>query len=212
MFFDLGETLVNEDRMWAGWARWIGLEPSTVSDLLQAAIERGEHHRDVFARIRPGFDWEAEAEARARAADPETWTKEDLYPDAIPCLQVLRAQGYLVAAAGNQPASFGAIVAALDLPLDLYVTAADLGAEKPAPDFFARLAARAGVLPGEAAYVGDRVDNDVVPAKQAGMLSVFIRRGPWARVQSAWPEASAADLTVDSLLDLPALLSALRAS
>ncbi len=133
MLFDLGETLVNEDRMWAGWARWIGLEPSTVSDLLQAAIERGEHHRDVFARIRPGFDWEAEAEARARAADPETWTKEDLYPDAIPCLQVLRAHGYLVAAAGNQPASFGAIVAALDLPLDLYVTAADLGAEKPAP-------------------------------------------------------------------------------
>ncbi len=72
----------------------------------------------------------------------------------------------------------------------------------PALTFFERLASKAGVAPADAAYVGDRVDNDVVPAASAGMLSVFLRRGPWAIVQSTWPEAARADVRIDTLADL----------
>lgn len=54
--------------------------------------------------------------------------------------------------------------------------------------------------------MGDRVDNDVLPSKRAGMLAVHIRRGPWGVIQSAWPEAAAADLRVDSLAELVSAL------
>jgi FMN phosphatase YigB (HAD superfamily) len=56
--------------------------------------------------------------------------------------------------------------------------------------------------PRELAYVGDRVDNDIVPALAAGLVAVHVRRGPWGRLQQAPPEAS----VVDSLAELPRAL------
>ena len=41
--------------------------------------------------------------------------------------------------------------------------------------------------PGDVAYVGDRVDNDVVPSSAAGMRAVWLRRGPWGIVPIAAP-------------------------
>ena len=35
------------------------------------------------------------------------------------------------------------------------------------------------MAPEEIAYVGDRTDNDVLPAADAGMRPILIRRGPW---------------------------------
>ena len=50
------------------------------------------------------------------------------------------------------------------------------------------------------AYVGDRIDNDVVPASAAGMRAVWLRRGPWGVVPQDVP--AEADLVVDSLSEL----------
>jgi FMN phosphatase YigB (HAD superfamily) len=58
----------------------------------------------------------------------------------------------------------------------------------------------------EIAYVGDRLDNDVLPAKAAGMFAIFIRRGPWGYLHATRPEASEADARIESLLELPSLL------
>ena len=40
-----------------------------------------------------------------------------------------------------------------------------------------------GADPANLAYVGDRIDNDVLPALAAGMRAVWLRRGPWGRIQ-----------------------------
>jgi FMN phosphatase YigB (HAD superfamily) len=53
------------------------------------------------------------------------------------------------------------------------------------------------------------VDNDVLPAKAAGMTAVFLRRGPWGYVHGAWPEADSADLRISSLSELPDALAGL---
>jgi FMN phosphatase YigB (HAD superfamily) len=66
-----------------------------------------------------------------------------------------------------------------------------------------------GVPAAEIAYVGDRVDNDVVPAADAGMVSIFLRRGPWGYLQADWPGVALAHLRLDSLAELPAALAAL---
>ena len=82
---------------------------------------------------------------------------------------------------------------------DLVATSADWGVAKPAPEFFARIVEELRLPAGEIAYVGDRVDNDILPAAEAGMFTVHLRRGPWGVIQAAWPEASRASVTVADL-------------
>ncbi|HET9016166.1 MAG TPA: HAD family hydrolase [Thermomicrobiaceae bacterium] len=207
--FDVGETLVDETRQWAGWADWLGVPHFTFFAALGVIIDRGEPHRRVFELFRPGIDLRAEWERRVAAGAAFGYTREDLYPDAAPCLEALARDGYRLVAAGNQPARAAAWLDALGLPLDLIALPESLGAAKPAPAFFGGLAARLGLPPGEIAYVGDRVDNDVVPAAEAGMAAVFLRRGPWGYLQAARPGADRARLRIDDLEALPAALRAL---
>jgi FMN phosphatase YigB (HAD superfamily) len=81
--------------------------------------------------------------------------------------------------------------------------------EKPSAAFFERVAAEIGLDAEVIAYVGDRVDNDVLPAMRAGMVGVFLVRGPWALLQQSWPEAAQASLTAHTLDGLADRLAAL---
>ena len=130
----------------------------------------------------------------------------DFYPDALPCLCELRARGYRIGLAGNQPAAAEARLRELGLPADVVASSAGWGVEKPAPEFFARVVAAASVPAPSIAYVGDRLDNDVLPAAAAGMVAVFLRRGPWGHLHAARPEAAQAALRLDTLAELPAAL------
>ena len=69
-----------------------------------------------------------------------------------------------------------------------------------------------GLDPAAIAYVGDRPDNDVLPAMALGMVGVFVVRGPWGLVQQSWTEAREATLVVDTLDGLADRLAALPAS
>jgi len=203
VFFDAGETLFDETRIWAGWADWLGVPPLTLFAVLGAIIERGEHHQRAFELVRPGFDLQRAWAQQLATGRAEFFSREDLYPDALPCLAALRAQGYRLGMAGNQSLETEQSLKDLGLPLDLVISSASLKAEKPSPEFFTRLAHTAGVALQESAYVGDRVDNDVVPAASAGMLAVFIRRGPWGYLQANHPDVARAGIRLDSLSELP---------
>jgi len=206
VFFDLGETLFDETRPWGAWADWLGVPRLTFFGVLGGVIERGEHHRRVFEIVRPGLDQARERAARVAAGADAWFDRRDLYPDAVPCLQALRAEGYRVGLAGNQTTEEEFTVGGLGLPSDLVTSAAACGFEKPAPGFFAHLVDVAGVPAGEIAYVGDRLDNDVLPALAAGVVAVFLRRGPWGHLHADRPETARAHLRLDSLADLPAAL------
>jgi len=202
VFFDVGETLVSESRLYAEWADWLGVPALTFMGVLGGVIERREHHLRAFELLRPGFDLTAQEAAREAAGRPNAFDARDLYPDARPCLERLRAAGYVVGVAGNQPARAAASIERLGLPLDFLCTSEGWGVEKPSPAFFTSVAEAAGLPPAEIAYVGDRVDNDVVPAADAGMVAVFLRRGPWGLLQASWPEADRAHARIDSLDEL----------
>jgi FMN phosphatase YigB (HAD superfamily) len=75
-------------------------------------------------------------------------------------------------------------------------------AVKPAPEFCDRIVSAVDLDPGEIAYVGDRVDNDVEPSLAAGMVAVHIRRGPWGYLH----EPPARALRIESLSELPEAL------
>jgi FMN phosphatase YigB (HAD superfamily) len=210
VFFDVGETLLSEDGVWGAWADWYGVPRLTLFGVLGAVVERRGHHLDVLRTFDPAFSLEAADDARARAGRTYHLSAADLYPDAVPCLAALKADGYVVGVSGNQPPEVSErLFDSLGLDLDVVASSAAWGVEKPDPAFFTRLAAEAGMAPWEIAYVGDRVDNDVLPAKAAGLTSVFLRRGPWGYVHAAWPSAGAADVRIESLAALPPALRAL---
>ena len=49
---------------------------------------------------------------------------------------------------------------------------AEVGLHKPDPDFFQWALDQAGCLPGEALMIGDRLDNDILPARSVGMKTL----------------------------------------
>jgi len=212
IFFDVGETLVDESRLWRLWAEWLGVAPDALFAALTEVIERREHHRRVFERFRPGFDLaRARREREERGWASDALEAADLYPDAVPCLQALHEAGYRIGIAGNQPATTERLFRVLALPVDIIGSSEGWGVEKPALAFFRRLQREAGAPASEIAYVGDRLDADILPALEAGMSAVLLARGPWGIVQARWPEAERATLRVESLAGLPTALRRLDA-
>jgi HAD superfamily hydrolase (TIGR01549 family) len=203
--FDIGEVLIDETRVWAVWAELLGVSPLTFAAVLGAAITQGGDHEAVFPHIAPNVDWvefEDEHERRYGGFRPE-----DLYPDAATCLEELRSLGFTVIVAGNQPGRRAEQLRALQLPVDVLVTSDELGVEKPDPAFFTALLGLAEVQdPAEVLYVGDRVDNDLVPAAAAGLRTCWLRRGPWGHLQDV-PAGVEPDLVLEGLGELPLLLS-----
>ena len=131
----------------------------------------------------------------------------DLYDDAVPCLEAVRRLGLRVGIAGNQTEALEAWARDAKLPADVIASSASLGVRKPDPAFFERVVELMECEPAEVAYVGDRVDNDVLPAARAGLVAVHVRRGPWGRLQPTPPEAA---LGLDDLASLPDALASLE--
>jgi HAD superfamily hydrolase (TIGR01662 family) len=196
VFFDVGETLVDERRYWREVASLAGVLEHVLWAALGVTIERGEEHTELFRHLgitRP-----------ERIDDLVVYDRADLYPDALACLGELRADGYLVGLAGNQSQALERWARSADLPVDVIGSSAGWGVRKPSPAFFERLVAEAGFPPEQVAYVGDRVDNDVVPAAAAGLAAVWIRRGPWGWLQDG---AERAAIRIESLAELPQALA-----
>jgi HAD superfamily hydrolase (TIGR01662 family) len=197
--FDVGETLVDEERWWRRLADREGLQPHVVWAALGVTIARGEGHEALWGHL--GIE-----------QPPRWWSEipyalDDLYPDAIECLEGVRDLGLKVGIVGNQTAALEAWARESALPADVISSSASLGVRKPDLAFFEKVVELVGCRADETAYVGDRVDNDVLPAARAGLAAVHVRRGPWGRLQRTPPEAA---LGLDDLASLPDALASLR--
>src|SRR5437870_4560208 len=157
VFFDVGETVVDESREYGTWADWLGVPRHTFSAVFGAVIARGLDYRETFQVFRPGFDLGQERERRAAAGQPESFAEENLYPDARGCLVALRDQGLRVGLAGNQTARAETILGSLDFAVDVIGTSDGWGVEKPSVGFFERVVVEAGCPAGSVLYVGDRL-------------------------------------------------------
>jgi len=184
--FDVGETLIDETRMWQQVAKDAGVPAFTLMATIGGLITRGEHHQRVW-------------EVLQKEPVPGDFSSTDFYPDALPCLRRLSEAGFFLGAVGNTSASTEELLR----PHASFVgSSARWGVEKPSSGFFARLIAECARPAAEIAYVGDRVDNDVAPALAAGMIGVHIRRGPWGHLQETPPGA----ISIRGLSELPASL------
>lgn len=195
---DVGETLIDESRVWETWAGILGVTRFTFMAAMGAMLARGRQFDEVFEFL--GVTDREEHRAAFNAAYGG-FQETDLYPDAKPALDGLRAAGYRVAIIANQPAERTQELRFLGVRAEVMGMSAEMGVHKPAPEFFsAALQRMSDPAPADVAYVGDRLDNDIHPAAAAGMRPVWIRRGPWAQITDGLPPAGT--LVVDSLTEL----------
>jgi len=177
---DVGETLIDETRIWSIWADELGVPRLTFLAALGAVIARGGEHRDVFPMF-DAEDWQLRL-PRVEAAYGG-FRHEDLYPDALAALDALRVD-HRVAILANQPASRVDQLRVIGIDAEVLAMSEGMGVAKPQAAFFERaLELMGSPNPSDVAYVGDRVDNDVRPAITAGMRAVWLRRGPWGVIQ-----------------------------
>jgi FMN phosphatase YigB (HAD superfamily) len=90
------------------------------------------------------------------------------------------------------------------------------GIHKSNPEIFRRAAAMFGVVPQEAVHIGDDLENDVRPAKEAGLYAIWFKgtaEASNAYFKDMWqyrPETiSLADAVVDTLVEIPAAIRGL---
>ena len=197
---DVGETLIDETRVWLLWAELLGVPAFTFLAAIGASISNAAEHQSAFEMVgRPNWR-ELMPAFRERYGE---FRESDLYPDVLPALAACRRLGFRIAILANQPASRGAELAALGIESDVSAMSDEMQLWKPDPQFFVRgLELMGGPDPANVAYIGDRLDNDVRPSLAAGMCAVWLRRGPWGVIGDADGPPNGTALVVHSLLEL----------
>lgn len=85
--------------------------------------------------------------------------------------------------------------------IQLVVASAEEGVAKPDKRIFDIALKRAGCSPSEAVMIGDRVDNDIISAKEMGMMTIWVRQG-FGKYWTISDKSEKADFTVDNLSEL----------
>ena len=197
---DVGETLIDETRVWSVWADLLGVPRLTLMAALGAETASGGDFRTAFDIV-GAPRWR---ELIPRLEDEYGGFQAiDCYPDALPSVQALCARGYRVAIVANQPARRTAELRGLGFAPDVMAMSDEMGAHKPDPAFFERaLELMGNPDPGRVAYVGDRVDNDIIPSLAAGMRPIWLRRGPWGHIQELPADLRGGTLVARSLSEV----------
>jgi HAD superfamily hydrolase (TIGR01509 family) len=157
--------------------------------------------RPLTARfLGPGVDVGALAE---RVKRRWRYPSDALYADVHPALERL-AERYRLGVLANQPdAARGALERdGIASYFDVWVVSDEIGFAKPDPRIFEHALREACCEPAQAAYVGNRLDNDVRPARRAGLRTVWILRGE-APPEPTAEQLAEADVVIESLAELP---------
>jgi HAD superfamily hydrolase (TIGR01549 family) len=128
------------------------------------------------------------------------------FPETVGVITRLHQAGYRLGLVSNTTSSLDAPAALENAGIARYfeviVLSCVLGKRKPGPEILLEAAGRLGVLPGECAYIGDRLDWDVLAARRAGFGMALLRRTPGKLFPSPLPPELTPDYIIDTLEDL----------
>jgi len=112
-----------------------------------------------------------------------------LYPGVAGLLENL-ADGYSLGLAANAPASVTDILEDLGVLRRFSHTdvSGSIGIKKPDHRFFETILANADSQASEAIMIGDRLDNDIIPARRIGMKTIWVRWGRYSILEPRTPD------------------------
>jgi HAD superfamily hydrolase (TIGR01549 family) len=211
VFLDIGGVLYRDDGYRDALRRALRELGGTFTDEAFAAeydaCRRAQSgsFRERLSRTFLGPDADVE-EVERHAERWWRYSARDLEPDALPALRLLHGR-YRLGIIANQPSAVREAMArdGLDAFFDVWAVSADVGYDKPDPRLFGHAVSEAGVDPRRAAMVGDRLDYDVRPAREAGMFAVWALRGE-APDEPTAGQLAECDVAIRGLDELPGVL------
>lgn len=195
LFFDVGSTLIDETECYN----------HRIRDAIEGTNITFEQFNDkliFFAKQNLKGDIEA---LKYFGLTKTPWHKEDEkpYEETERVLKALREKGYNIGIIANQSMGTEKRLENWGLMkyIKLVVASAEEGVAKPDKEIFLRALRRAECLPENAVMIGDRIDNDIEPAKKLGMKTIWVKQG-FAVYQTPVNDFQKADYAVDRLSDI----------
>jgi HAD superfamily hydrolase (TIGR01549 family) len=221
VLFDVDFTLVRpgpelnpEGYRRLGERHGLTLDPARYDEARYAAMENLKRHPELehddeiwvafTEEIVRGMGGDAEGAHECALEMTRAWEQSDnfeLYPDALPVLEELRAYGLKLALISNTGRDLDDLVAHHRLDVDVAVGSRAHGKTKPHESIFRAALARIGVEPADAAMVGDSIHDDVDGAHAIGMRAFLLDR------DGRYPDR---DDALPDLYALPAALGLVR--
>jgi HAD superfamily hydrolase (TIGR01549 family) len=172
LFFDVGYTLINEDNAHAHRIRntVIKNDRYTYDDIYQAMVQASIEYKQPYPTALKVLEIE----------DYELYPQdmEIPYENANYVLRKLH-NTYKIGIIANQ--SIGTIKRLTEYGLmdhiDLVLSSAEEGLAKPDIKLFEKALEKGKCQAEHAVMIGDRLDNDIFPAKRIGMITVWIKQG-----------------------------------
>lgn len=194
IFFDIGSTLVDESVAFRKRIeKTIKNTNVSYNDFYNKMVEISKYNQN-------GYNKALEYYGLTMAP----WSSDDefVYPESEECLKSL-SRKYKIGIIANQ--TFGSEERLEKIGLlkyiDLVVASAEEGVAKPDLRIFEIALHKADCKAEEAVMVGDRLDNDIIPAKKIGMKTVWIKQGFGKHAQPSATEESP-DYTAKNLSEI----------
>lgn len=170
IFFDIGSTLVDESVAYRNRIeRTIANTDISYDEFYQRMVDISKHNQNAYSIVLEEY-----------GLKKAPWNSEDefVYSEAENCLGEL-GKHYKIGIIANQNLGSKERLDKLGLLkyIDLVIASAEEGVTKPDLRIFQIALERANCKPEEAVMVGDRIDNDILPANKIGMTTVWIKQG-----------------------------------
>ena len=199
IFFDIGSTLVDEEEAYN----------HRIRDMIQGTPVSFEQFNEERLRYaKEGYNGDEKA-AEHFGLIKTPWHSEDEAPFAD-CEQMLSAlcdKGFKLGVIANQEPGLKERLERWGLRryFSVIASSAEMGVSKPDRKIFLQALAMAACRPENAVMAGDRLDNDIRPAKELGMTTIRIRKGLAVYMKPSCA-AETPDYTVDSLSEMAEIL------
>jgi HAD superfamily hydrolase (TIGR01549 family) len=210
LFFDMGNTLISEEASTACRSQRLAeaFDRHGASRSLEA-IESA--YKDASVEFAPRLVSKAiqkltddlELRKLIQAEAPYPKELEVPYDGAVETLRLLSSRYKIGVIANQSPGSEERLTRWGLIPfISVCVASAEVGLEKPDPAIFELALRHAGCTASEAVMIGDRLDNDIRPARLLGWTTVRVLQGP-GRFQSPRDSFDEPDFTVGNLKSIP---------
>ncbi len=205
IFFDVGETLVNEYNSYEEHftncclllnSLGIYVTPKEYREKLESAYK--ENNTRPLHHVWQSFNVFVEK---------PKWSHENevLYSGVSEVLDQL-AKKYSLGVIANQGEGLTERLKEYEIEhyFKVIISSADVGIKKPNLEIFEQALLEANISPKETIYVGDRVDNDIIPSKKIGMRAIRIKQGlgKFHKESETYPS----DMIINDLSELLCLL------
>ena len=195
IFFDVGSTLVDETEAY----------DHRVREMIAGTSITFKEFDDVrIALARQGLDGNSVA-IKHFGLTKTKWHSEDEVPysDAHGTLVALIDKGYKLGIIANQKIGTAERLESWGLRqyFEVIAASAEIGYAKPDKEIFEKAFELARCTAEESIMVGDRLDNDIIPAKALGMKTVWVKNG-LAQYQDVVLGEGVADFVIYTLSDL----------